>query len=155
MKTDNKKAGLYIHVPFCSKKCNYCDFYSFAATDELKSDYVDALINHSVIVASEMGNTEFDSVFIGGGTPTALGTSLLSKLIEGVKNNLKIREDAECSVETNPGLCKASDFKSLASLGVNRVSIGLQSADENELKVLGRLRFCRETDSHFCVFAEN
>ena len=139
MKINNKKAGLYIHVPFCSKKCNYCDFYSFAASDSLKKSYVDAVISHAKIISQNHPNTVFDTVFIGGGTPTALGSELLCKLIEGVKSYLTIEPYAEFTIETNPGLCDVSDFKLIASLGVNRVSIGLQSANPEELMLLGRI----------------
>ncbi len=139
MKVNTKKAGLYIHVPFCSKKCNYCDFYSFSANDNQKKDYVNAVLEHAKITANHYPDTVFDTVFIGGGTPTALGGTLLCRLIDGVRNQLVIDDNAEFTVETNPGLCDISDFSSLYSLGVNRISIGLQSANDEELKLLGRI----------------
>ncbi len=139
MKVNTKKAGLYIHVPFCSKKCNYCDFYSFSANDSLKKDYVSAVLKNADIIANEYTGISFDTVFIGGGTPTSLGNNLLCKLIEGVRNRLDIEDCAEFTVETNPGLCDTSDFRSIASLGINRISIGLQSANNEELKLLGRI----------------
>ena len=139
MRIYNKKAGLYIHVPFCSKKCNYCDFYSFAANDLLKEEYVDAILSHTKRLAYEHSDIIFDTVFIGGGTPTALGSKLLCELIDGVRKTLNVEEYAEFSVETNPGLCDISDFKALSSLGVNRISVGFQSANESELKLLGRI----------------
>ncbi len=139
MKVNTKKAGLYIHVPFCSKKCNYCDFYSFAANDSLKEEYVGAVLSHAKRLASEHPDIIFDTVFIGGGTPTALGSKLLCKLIDGINKMLNVEEGAEFSLETNPGLYDTSDFKALFSLGVNRISVGLQSANNEELNLLGRI----------------
>lgn len=139
MKVNTKKAGLYIHVPFCSKKCNYCDFYSFAADDSLKEKYVNAVIKHAERIANKHIYTVFDTVFIGGGTPTALGNEMLCRLIDGIEAHLCIEGGAEFTVETNPGLCDTSDFRLLHSLGVNRISVGLQSSNEEELKLLGRI----------------
>lgn len=133
------KAGVYIHIPFCSKKCNYCDFYSFSAGDDIKEAYTHALIGHIRSKSAEFKNTRFDSVYIGGGTPTALDTSLLCNIIEAVTDTFALESDTEFTVETNPGMCEKADFGALHSLGVNRLSIGLQSANKDELCTLGRI----------------
>ena len=139
MNNKNNKAGVYIHIPFCSKKCNYCDFYSFSANDDVKKAYVNALIDHIKSKSEEFEKVRFDSVYIGGGTPTALDTSLLCHIIEAVTNSFALESDTEFTVETNPGMCKKADFGALHSLGVNRLSIGLQSANKDELRSLGRI----------------
>lgn len=139
MNTPNKKAGLYIHVPFCSNKCNYCDFYSLVASDSVKAEYVDALTRHIMQKSRECADMLFDSVYVGGGTPTALGSELLVKVLSAVTASFNLDSDTEFTVETNPGLCEASDFRALRVLGANRLSIGLQSANEDELATLGRI----------------
>ena len=142
MRTDlymknSKKAGLYIHVPFCSKKCNYCDFYSFKSDDLTKEMYVTALISQIKEKASVYADRVFDSVYIGGGTPTALGTRLLCQIVSAVNDYFRIEECAEFTVETNPGI--EASFADLRLLGANRLSIGLQSANTDELELLGRI----------------
>ena len=91
--------GLYVHIPFCIKKCAYCDFNSFAAEDSQKEEYIDAAISEM----SEYKNTKVDTVYIGGGTPTLLSSALLKKLIEGIKENFDLSHDTEFTVEPENG----------------------------------------------------
>ncbi len=138
MKTiNNKKTGLYIHVPFCNKKCNYCDFYSFSADPAIKSRYTDAVIKEIRSCAERYSDRLIDTVYIGGGTPTSLGTSLLCRIVKSVYESFCVDKDCEVTVETNPGIDIC--FSSLRQSGVNRLSIGLQSANEQELLLLGRI----------------
>lgn len=153
MTWDNQKAGLYIHVPFCTKKCNYCDFYSLSGADSLKEDYAYALIEH-LKARSKTVNESFDSVYIGGGTPTSLGTDLLCKVIETVTNSFLLDNDTEFTVETNPGLLDKTDFKTLFSIGVNRLSVGLQSANKSELEMLGRIHTTEDFEKTFTLARE-
>ncbi|MBQ4137746.1 MAG: radical SAM family heme chaperone HemW [Clostridia bacterium] len=132
-----KKAGLYIHVPFCSKKCNYCDFYSFKADVGLKERYVRALTGEIRAKASAYADRLFDTVYIGGGTPTELGSSLLCEIIREVYSSFTLTSDCEFTVESNPGL--DVNMLALHESGANRLSIGLQSANSCELAVLGRI----------------
>lgn len=125
--------GLYIHIPFCIKKCNYCDFNSQSGNESLFSDYVLCIKKEIEKIKSD--GIIFDSVYIGGGTPTVLPSSLLSSVIESITN---IKSDAEITVEANP---KTVDFEKLSSIlnaGANRLSLGLQSVNDGELKMLGR-----------------
>ena len=134
---NTKKAGLYIHVPFCSKKCNYCDFYSFKAEAGLKERYVRALIREIKAKALAYADRVFDTVYVGGGTPTELGSKLLCEIIRAAYDGFTLSGECEFTVETNPGL--EIDMSALRESGANRLSIGLQSANESELSLLGRI----------------
>lgn len=127
------KKGIYIHIPFCQTKCPYCDFYSMRGTDEKKDAYLDALnseiFSHKNIVA--------DTIYLGGGTPSVFGKDRLKKLIENAKNQFDF-SDGEITVEVNPSSCDEELIETLKSVGVNRISMGLQSAIDEERKFLGR-----------------
>lgn len=126
--------GLYIHIPFCVKKCNYCDFNSQGGGKALYEPYVKALKSEIERVNGQ-GMT-FDTIYVGGGTPTVLPNYLLTDIIKSVKNKTK---DCEITVECNPKTAYYEDFLSLRAAGVNRLSIGLQSSDDKELLLLGRI----------------
>ncbi len=126
--------GLYVHIPFCIKKCAYCDFNSFAASDSQKEEYIDALI----FEMSEYKNTPVDTVYIGGGTPTVLSLTLLKKLIENIKDNFRLSDNTEFTIEMNPKTADSEKLLMLSEMGVNRLSIGVQSFCDTELSALGR-----------------
>lgn len=131
---------LYIHIPFCVKKCDYCDFLSGPANNETKEKYVEALIKE--IEASQEYSSKDDkvtSVFVGGGTPSILESEQLTRIFRALNNSFVIDDNAEITVEMNPGTVTEDKFKALKVAGVNRLSIGLQSANDNELKILGRI----------------
>jgi oxygen-independent coproporphyrinogen-3 oxidase len=127
--------GLYVHIPFCLKKCAYCDFNSAVAPDSKKEEYVNALICEM----SQYKGTEVDTVYIGGGTPTTLKTELLEKVIENIKLNFSICQDAEFTVEMNPKTADRTKLDIMNKLGVNRLSIGVQSFCDDELSALWRI----------------
>lgn len=128
--------GLYLHVPFCFSKCAYCDFYSFKA-DELDFDrYTDTLCEHLRLAGQQL-NRPADTLYIGGGTPSLLGGERIARLVTCAKENFGLN-NAEITVECNPKEHLAEDFRLMASSGVNRLSLGVQSAVENELKALSR-----------------
>lgn len=129
---------IYIHIPFCIRKCLYCDFYS--VTDKTLFDlYTDALIKE----IESINGTETDTVYIGGGTPTAIGDRLL-KIVDAVNENLKIAPDCEFTVEANPGTVNEKLLFALREKGVNRISLGAQSFNDNELLALGRIHNSQE-----------
>lgn len=130
-----QKLGLYIHIPFCKSKCAYCDFVSFANKDEYVSRYIDSVISESKRVSM---NYSADSVFIGGGTPAYLPLGEMSRLIDGVSRNINIESDAEFTIEVNPNSVTVDKLREYKGIGANRISIGLQAAQENLLKSLGR-----------------
>ena len=127
--------GLYIHVPFCIKKCKYCDFVSFTDEQEMYDKYISSVLKE----ASHYKGISVDTVFVGGGTPTVLSASQLKRLLQGVEEIFKITTDAEFSVEANPGTIDEEKLAVLKSCGVNRLSIGVQSFDDKELRMLGRI----------------
>ncbi len=133
-----KTLGIYVHIPFCISKCPYCDFYS--ATDStLVSKYTEAVTVHTEDYIRSTSGYDVDTVYIGGGTPTSIPVSKLDRIIDCLYDNFNIRNDAEVTVEANPATVKASSLRRLRRTGVNRLSMGLQSANENELKALGRI----------------
>ena len=133
-----KTLGLYVHFPFCINKCPYCDFYSQTDMTEAKR-YTDALVLQMQDYKDAASRHDVDTIFFGGGTPTALPTKLLLNVIDGIYDNFNVIGEAEFTIEANPATIKLSDLKKLRRAGVNRLSIGLQSASDKELKALGRI----------------
>ena len=134
----DKKLGLYFHIPFCLKKCGYCDFYSGCGSTALQENYVAALCRHVALTAPEAADFTVHTVYFGGGTPTVLPPLAIAKVLAAVRQHFRVGEDAEITVECNPATETGGLFEGLRSAGVNRLSVGLQSADERELKALGR-----------------
>ena len=135
-----KTLGLYIHIPFCKSKCAYCDFYSLARGEARMDDYVSALA--AALRAAAPGASEHlvDSVYFGGGTPTYLGADRLAALLDVVTEQYRIAPDAEITTEANPESARdASALRRLRGAGFNRISLGMQSADDAELRVVGRI----------------
>lgn len=136
---NSKKLSLYIHIPFCVKKCYYCDFLSAPADEKMKSMYVKALIRELTLKAQEYMEYEIDTIFFGGGTPSTLAVSLMEALMSSIKEQYHIRKDAEISIEMNPGTVNMDNLIRYRAAGFNRLSIGMQSANDAELKALGRI----------------
>jgi oxygen-independent coproporphyrinogen-3 oxidase len=137
--------GLYVHVPWCVRKCPYCDFNSHALRDELPAEaYVDALLADLAQEAADAGGRELTSIFIGGGTPSLLPPESVGRLLEGVAARLTLAGDAEITLEANPGAVDAARFIGFRAAGVNRLSIGVQSFDDRALTALGRVHDGRE-----------
>lgn len=130
--------GLYIHIPYCCSKCPYCDFFSMRGTDGDYASYVN-ILKDKIKYWSEKTDNLVDTVYIGGGTPSVLGTDMLCEILTCISENFQVANDAEITIEVNPASGKFLDFGKLAEHGVNRVSVGMQSADEKELKLLGRI----------------
>ncbi len=136
---NKKRLGIYIHIPFCLSKCAYCDFNSAPAPDSQSiTRYVNALITHMERYRDGVKLYEPNTVFIGGGTPTCIPPEELTRLIKAVHRNFHLTKDAEFSIEANPATVTFDTLRRLNRLGVNRISFGLQSAHDNELKILGR-----------------
>jgi len=150
MKKTKKPLGIYIHIPFCKSKCEYCDFASFVPNGKpVLEHYTDALILQMEDWSEKCKGYEVDSVYFGGGTPTFLDAQHLVRILNALYDNFRVRKDAEISMECNPA---TSDYKTLRKLrrnGVNRLSIGVQSANENELKQLGRIHSFRDFETTF------
>ena len=125
--------GIYIHIPFCVKKCNYCDFVSFSNSDF--SSYFEALEKEIDLYSDFLKERKIDSVFIGGGTPSCVPHNYISKTL----SKIDISSDCEITIETNPKTLTFEKLKAYKDSGINRISIGMQSANDNELKILGRV----------------
>lgn len=137
---EKRPLGLYLHIPFCRSKCAYCDFFSFVPQNgDLVKRYVSALLTHMHQYKSGARDRRLDTVFIGGGTPTSIGIDNLCDIIRGVRRCFSMAKHCEFTVEVNPATASYSDFVRLRRLGVNRLSIGLQSANNRELLALTRL----------------
>ncbi len=134
--------ALYIHIPFCVRKCLYCDFISVPFTEEMARGYIRALCIE-LTLRQDLA-TPLDTVYIGGGTPSLLGTTLLFGLFNCISDTCIISSQAEITVEANPGTVDSNTLGVLLSRGVNRLSIGVQSFQDNELKTLGRIHTADE-----------
>lgn len=146
MKAERKPLGLYIHVPFCKHKCIYCDFYSLAGQEARMDDYTAAVCAHLTETAPFAAGHMVDTVYIGGGTPTYLGPARLGKILKTVHKKYRVAKDAEITLEANPD--SAGDWKILRALrraGVNRISLGMQSACDEELSAIGRVHTQAQT----------
>ena len=130
-----KEVALYIHVPFCKQKCFYCDFPSYARKDDLMSDYIEALL---IELKEKIKAYKVRSLFIGGGTPSYLNEENLRKLMKVMKN-INFIEDAEKTIECNPGTVSEEKFNIMKEGGINRLSFGLQTTKNNLLKGIGRI----------------
>ena len=133
-----KRLGVYIHIPFCASKCGYCDFYSLSGCDHMMPDYQDALIDHIEESAQSLKSYEVDSVYFGGGTPSFYGADRIVEIFNTLKLNGNVRLDSEVTVECNPDSTSLNALKLLREEGVNRLSLGVQSANNDLLKLIGR-----------------
>ena len=134
-----KKLELYVHIPFCEEKCRYCDFLSFRADDSEKKAYVNQLIEEIKAQGQNYGEYLVSSIFIGGGTPTTLRGIWILDIMNAIRENFIVETDAEVSIECNPGTLSKSKIMHIKKAGINRISFGLQSSIEEELKELGRI----------------
>lgn len=134
-------SGMYIHIPFCLNKCNYCDFLSFKSTDEEREKYVTALIKE----INMYPKFPLETVYFGGGTPSLLTPEQVNRVLA----NLDIKENSEVTLEVNPKTVTLEKFKLFKKAGINRVSIGIQSFNDKMLKVLGRLHSSNEGSEAF------
>ncbi|MBQ8356766.1 MAG: radical SAM family heme chaperone HemW [Clostridia bacterium] len=132
------RLGLYLHIPFCVRKCRYCDFYSAPTDKGARTAYVRALCRHLAAVAPDLRDYTVDTVYFGGGTPTLLDSGDFQSILDTVRGCLSLERDAEITAECNPVTNAAGLMEGLLCAGVNRLSIGLQSTHEGELKLLGR-----------------
>ncbi len=136
---NKRELELYLHIPFCVRKCAYCDFLSFAAPERAYRVYVDKLIEEIYGQSGNFAGYRVTTVFVGGGTPSILPAHMMEELFAALYECFDIAEDAEITIEANPGTLTMDKLESYLQSGINRLSIGLQSADDQELKYLGRI----------------
>ncbi len=130
--------GIYIHIPFCASKCAYCDFYSRVGAKSDINAYVSALIRHISEANMKTSSYIVDSIYFGGGTPTVIGEANLIKILKSVYKSFKVSGDCEITTEANPNTVSLRTLRKLRRAGFNRISFGMQSSDDSELRTLGR-----------------
>lgn len=145
VKSLRKPLGLYIHIPFCAKKCAYCDFYSAFPEGTVTARYLSAL-KSEIIKWGGLTDRPIDTIYIGGGTPSILGEKI-GDIVKTVYDNFSVEKNAEITVEANPCSVTSEFLKSARESGVNRLSIGVQSGNDNELKVLGRAHTAKTAEN--------
>lgn len=134
-----KNLELYVHIPFCIKKCAYCDFLSFSADENTQRKYVEAMLDEIKSYVTDCAGYQVSTIYIGGGTPSWLDENLIIKILIEIYNTFNVRSDAEITIECNPGTLTERKLKAYKNISINRLSIGLQSTKEEELKLLGRI----------------
>ena len=143
-----KEIGIYIHIPFCKQKCNYCDFCSYVKKEDLISQYIECLLKEIKDVGNnnkidfENGKDDLfliKTIYIGGGTPSLLESKYILEIMDNIKSNFEMQENAEITIEVNPGTVTLEKLEDYIKSGINRLSIGLQSTHEHILKQMGRI----------------
>ncbi len=144
--------GLYIHIPFCQRKCAYCNFISFESGDV--PGYVKALQAEIGMTAQDRKEA-VDTIFFGGGTPSVIPAAMISDIMNTIRRQYSVSESAEISIEVNPGTIDREKLAVYRDIGINRISLGLQSADDNELKILGRIHTFRDFEDGYRMARES
>jgi oxygen-independent coproporphyrinogen III oxidase len=145
----NTPLALYLHIPFCAVRCAYCDFNTYAGLERLYEPYAAALIREIRRAGDERGRPAVRTIFVGGGTPTVLPVALLADVLDACREAFDVASDAELTSEANPGTVDQAHFAALAGMGVNRLSMGVQSFDDAELAWLGRIHSTEEAVAAF------
>lgn len=135
---EDKHLGVYIHIPFCASKCGYCDFYSLPNCTGKMGKYQDALLHHIEEAEGTMAPYYIDTVYFGGGTPSYYGAKRLTEIFNTLKQSARVLRSAEVTVECNPDSVSRRELRILRKEGVNRISLGVQSANDDLLKIIGR-----------------
>ena len=143
--------GIYIHIPFCRHKCDYCDFYSLAHSEEKMDAYMAALLRHLEEVAPRAAGMQVDTVYFGGGTPSYLGAARLCRILQTVLRRYDVARDAEITLEANPETVTEQTLCGFREAGVNRISFGVQSARDTQLRTLGRPHTAKQARAAFAA----
>ena len=143
-----EELGIYIHIPFCKQKCFYCDFCSFANKNEMQGKYVETVINEIKNITHKEKYT-VTTIYLGGGTPSILNPNYIKNILQEIKSSFEILDDAEITIEINPGTVNEEKLKKYKEYGINRLSIGLQSANDKILKKIGRIHDYKQFEETF------
>ncbi|MPZ49906.1 MAG: radical SAM family heme chaperone HemW [Dehalococcoidia bacterium] len=141
--------SLYVHIPFCTAKCTYCDFNSYAGQDSLMTPYAEAAAREAALWSPHLAGRQVETVFFGGGTPSLLPLAEMRVIVEAMRANFDTPTDVEFSLEANPGTVDAAHLQGLRSLGFNRISFGVQSFHEEELRRLERIHDAQEVEDAY------
>lgn len=141
-----KELGIYIHIPFCKQKCYYCDFISYANKEEKVKEYIESLQKEIELESDRYKNEEYEitTIYIGGGTPSFIDALYIERIINTIKQNYKLHENSEITIEVNPGTINEEKIRKYKDIGINRISIGLQTTKDNLLKQIGRIHTYEE-----------
>ena len=139
------KLGVYVHIPFCKSKCDYCDFYSLAGREEQMDRYQKALLSH-IAETAPIAQVPVDTIYFGGGTPSLYGEKRLKEILAALKKQLPVDKDAEITLEANPDSVDLRSLRRLRRAGFNRISLGMQSASPEELSAVHRPHTVQQTD---------
>ena len=134
-----KELGIYVHIPFCKQKCKYCDFVSFTNCEEKYENYFESIIKEIENKRLDTSNTIVSTIYIGGGTPSIVPPKFIEQILNKIKTKFKLSENAEITIEINPGTVNIEKLQYYYNIGINRLSIGLQSADDRLLELIGRI----------------
>ncbi len=145
----DKSLSLYVHIPFCRSKCVYCDFNSYAGQEALIPAYVEALLREAEAWSGLCAGATVETLFFGGGTPSLVPPAEMKRLMEGLRQRFAIAAEAEVSLEANPESVDFDHLRGLRDLGVNRLSLGVQSFDDEELRFLGRIHSAAEAEAAY------
>ncbi len=132
-------AGIYVHIPFCKSKCRYCDFASFPDKITFAESYMACVYREMSLRKDDLKDYSFDTLYIGGGTPSVVDESYIAMLVAAARKNFNLKKDAEITIEINPGTISAGKIDLYEKCGINRYSVGLQSAIDGQLRELGRI----------------
>ncbi len=143
--------GIYIHIPFCVKKCRYCDFLSAPAGKEIQKQYIEQLLNEIDGCQALLKENQTETVFFGGGTPSILDGGDIIRIMDRLRQYANLSDTAEISIEANPGTVTAEKLQLWKQAGINRISFGLQSADNKELQSLGRIHTWEEFERNYTL----
>ena len=135
--------GIYVHIPFCKRKCDYCDFISYENKEQLIEQYVNKL-QEEISNKEELENRTISTIYLGGGTPSYIQSKYIKEILEIINKRFNVNNDAEVTIEVNPGTVNKEKLKEYYDAGINRLSIGLQSTDDELLKVIGRIHTYRQ-----------
>ena len=142
MENNDKPIGLYVHIPYCVNKCAYCDFKSFVGKEETSKAYFDVLRRE--IISQRKENQKVNTIYIGGGTPSVIDPQYIKETLNSIRQSFELEENSEISIECNPGTVTMDKLEVYKEAGINRISIGLQSGIDEELKTLGRIHRYKE-----------
>jgi oxygen-independent coproporphyrinogen-3 oxidase len=146
------KLSLYIHIPFCVKRCNYCDFNTYAGEEKSIPAYMDAVSREIQFQGKNQPEGYLvHTIYIGGGTPTLLNVKQVGELLVSLNSSFELQKETEISIEANPGTLTQKKLEGLLENGINRLSIGVQSFQDDELKMLGRIHSVKEADKAYTI----
>ena len=151
----DRHAGIYLHIPFCERKCLYCDFYSVPFDDKAYARYINALFTEiSIASQSNYGEFSYDTIFLGGGTPSLMSAGIIAGVLENLSDKFNIENKTEITMECNPSSLSDEKIEGYSRCGINRISLGIQSFDYRQLQNLGRLHTSDEAIGKFSDLRE-